>query len=55
MRILVVEDDSVLAAALTRALNQSTYAVDLVDYGDTANALLDAGSYDLVVVDREFP
>src|SRR5438094_675825 len=29
MRILVVEDDSVLAAALTRALSQAAYAVDL--------------------------
>ena len=33
MRILVVEDDSVLAAALTRALNQSAYAVDLAKDG----------------------
>ena len=55
MRILVVEDDAVLAAALTRALNQSTYAVDLVDNGDSANAALDSGSYDLVVLDLALP
>jgi two-component system, OmpR family, response regulator len=55
VRILVVEDDSVLAAALTRALNQSTYAVDLVDNGDTANAALDSASYDLVVLDLALP
>lgn len=55
MRILVVEDDAVLAAALTRALNQATYAVDLVDNGDSANAALDTGSYDLVVLDLALP
>ena len=55
LRILVVEDDSVLAAALSRALNQATYAVDLVDNGDTANAALDTGSYDLVVLDLALP
>ena len=40
MRILVVEDDPVLAAALTRALNQSAYAVDLVGDGEAANHAL---------------
>ena len=48
MRILVVEDDSVLAAALTRALNQSAYAVDLVGDGEAANEALATTSYDLV-------
>ena len=55
MRILVVEDDSVLAAALTRALNQAAYAVDLVDNGDAANAAVDSGSYDLVVLGLALP
>jgi len=55
LRILVVEDDSVLAASLSRALNQATYAVDVVDNGDTANAALDTGSYDLVVLDLALP
>src|SRR4029078_11188164 len=55
MRILVVEDDSVLAAELTRALNQARYAVDLVWDGATANAALDTGSYDLVVLDLALP
>ena len=36
MRILVVEDDAVLAAALVRALNQSAYAVDVVGDGEDA-------------------
>ncbi len=55
MRILVVEDDSVLAAALTRALNQAAYAVDLAEDGDAANAALDSASYDLVVLDLALP
>ncbi len=55
MRILVVEDDSVLAAALTRALNQSAYAVDLVVDGEAANRALGTTSYDLVVLDVALP
>jgi two-component system OmpR family response regulator len=55
LRILVVEDDSVLAAALTRALNQAAYAVDLADNGDAANVALDSASYDLVVLDLALP
>jgi two-component system OmpR family response regulator len=55
VRILVVEDDPVLAAALSRALNQAAYAVDQVDNGDAANAALDSGSYDLVVLDLALP
>jgi two-component system OmpR family response regulator len=55
MRILVVEDDPVLAAALTRALEQSAYAVDLVDDGQAANDALATTGYDLVVLDLALP
>jgi len=55
MRILVVEDGSVLAAALTRALNQSAYAVDLVADGEAANDALATTAYDLVVLDIALP
>ena len=55
MRILVVEDDPVLAAALTRALDQSAYAVDLVGDGQAANDALAATGYDLVVLDLALP
>ena len=55
MRVLVVEDDSVLAAALTRALTQATYAVDLVGDGETANEALASNPYDLVVLDVALP
>ena len=55
MRILVVEDDSVLAAALTRALNQSAYAVDLASDGEAANLALATTTFDLVVLDIALP
>jgi two-component system OmpR family response regulator len=45
----------VLAAALTRALNQAAYTVDLVENGEDANRVLDANSYDLVVLDIALP
>ena len=55
MRILIVEDDAVLAAALTRALNQAAYTVDFVDTGERANEALSGHTYDLVVLDIALP
>jgi len=55
MRILVVEDDAVLAAALTRALTQAAYTVDLVESGEDANRALGSTTYDLVVLDIALP
>lgn len=55
MRVLIVEDDSVLAAALVRALSQAAYAVDLAVDGEAANAALAAAAYDLVVLDLALP
>ncbi|MEP7061568.1 MAG: response regulator transcription factor [Betaproteobacteria bacterium] len=55
MKILVVEDDSVLSAALVRALNQAGYAVDLVTDGEAANEALSVASHDLVVLDLALP
>jgi len=51
----VVEDDAVLAAALTRALIQSAYTVDLAENGHDANRAIDAVEYDLVVLDLALP
>ena len=53
--MLVVEDDSVLAAALVRALNQGGYAVDHAADGDAANLALAANIYDVVVLDIALP
>lgn len=55
MRILLVEDDKVLADALSRAMQQSAHAVDAVDTGELADAALASHSYDLVVLDIGLP
>ena len=55
MRILVVEDDSLLARGLTRVLTRAGHAVDQVETGSQADKALRAGSYDLVVLDIGLP
>jgi two-component system OmpR family response regulator len=55
MRILLVEDDKVLADALTRALVQSAHAVDAVATGEEADRALALGSYDLAILDIGLP
>src|SRR5712671_3209597 len=51
MRILVAEDDAILADGLTRTLRQSGYAVDWVKTGVEADSALDANSFDLLILD----
>jgi two-component system, OmpR family, response regulator len=55
MRVLVVEDDQVLADALTRALRSSGYAVDHVGDGSQADAALALHAYNLVILDLGLP
>ncbi len=55
MRILLVEDDKVLADALSRALVQSAHAVDIVATGEDANHALALGIYDLAILDIGLP
>jgi len=55
MRILIVEDDAVLSAALTRALAQASYTVDCVDNGEDALRALDTDTYALVLLDIALP
>jgi len=55
MRILLAEDDLVLADALCRALVQSAYAVDIADNGDEADRALALGIYDLTILDIGLP
>ena len=55
MRILLVEDDKVLADALSRALVQSAHAVDIVATGEDADNALALGIYDLAVLDIGLP
>ena len=55
MRILVVEDDPVLADALTHTLRDLGYAVDCLMTGGEADRALADEQYDLVVLDIELP
>jgi two-component system, OmpR family, response regulator len=54
MRILVVEDDSTLGAAIRDYLTRESYAVDLVERLATARAC-PPGSYSVVVLDLCLP
>jgi two-component system OmpR family response regulator len=55
MRILIVEDDPVLADGLTHSLRHVDYAVDCVGSGCEADNVLAAQSYDLVILDLGLP
>lgn len=55
MRILLVEDDLPLADALTTLLAGSGYAVDCVHDGASAEALVRAETFDLVILDLNLP
>lgn len=55
MRILVVEDDAVLAEGTCESLTKAGYAVDLAETGTQANSLLDTGNYDMVLLDIGLP
>jgi len=55
MRILIAEDDRVLADGLSRSLRAGGYAVDVVDCGDNAESALLAQPYDLVILDLGLP
>lgn len=55
MRILLIEDDQLLADGLSRALRQSGYVLDHAPDGKTAAQLIDASSYDLTILDLGLP
>jgi two-component system OmpR family response regulator len=55
MRILVAEDDTLLADGLLRSLRQSGYAVDWVKSGTEADNALDANEFDLLILDIGLP
>ncbi|OMI38913.1 response regulator transcription factor [Streptomyces sparsogenes] len=55
MRVLVVEDDRVLADAVARGLRQSALAVDVAYDGDQARERVGVTRYDVVVLDRDLP
>jgi DNA-binding response OmpR family regulator len=55
MRVLVVEDETVLAAAIARGLRREGLAVDLSHDGGDALVKLEVNRYDVVVLDRDLP
>jgi two-component system, OmpR family, response regulator len=55
MRILLVEDDLPLAEALTALLVGSGYAVDVTHDGLSAETLIGAETFDLVILDLNLP
>ncbi len=55
MRILVVEDEPLLAEAVAKWLRAQTHAVDVVHDGAAALERIDVNDYDVVVLDRDLP
>jgi two-component system OmpR family response regulator len=55
VRILVVEDEPVLAQALAEVLEGECYAVDLAGDGESASEMAEINSYDLIVLDWTIP
>jgi two-component system, OmpR family, response regulator VanR len=55
MRVLVVEDDSVLAEAIARGLRRHAMSVDVAVDGSSALERTAVTRYDVVVLDRDLP
>jgi len=55
MRILVVEDEPLLADAVAAGLRHAAFAVDVVYDGGAALERIEVNDYDVVVLDRDLP
>lgn len=55
MRILLVEDDKMIAEAVSNGLKTARYAVDWVNNGNTAEQALNSQQYDLVLLNLGLP
>jgi len=55
VRILIVEDDAILADGLMHSLRDSGYAVDWVKTGTEADNALTAAEFDLLILDLGLP
>jgi DNA-binding response OmpR family regulator len=55
VRVLVVEDSTLLAEAIAQGLRADAHAVDVVHDGDEALDRLCVNDYDVVVLDRDLP
>ncbi len=55
MRVLLIEDDVILADGLIRSLKQADYTVDWSSDGSEARAILRSYDFDLVILDLTLP
>jgi DNA-binding response OmpR family regulator len=55
VRVLVVEDEELLAEAIAEGLRSASLAVDVVYDGEAALERLDVNTYDVLVLDRDLP
>jgi len=55
MKILIVEDEHLIANALKKGLEQEHYTVDLAFDGETGFDLASSGDYDLILLDLMLP
>ncbi len=55
MRTLVIEDDAVLGSTIARGLSEIGYECELADHGQRAEAILEKGSFDVIVLDLMLP
>jgi two-component system response regulator VanR len=55
MRVLIVEDEPLMADAVRDGLRLEAIAADIAGDGDTALELLSANDYDIAVLDRDIP
>src|SRR5690349_7287357 len=55
VRVLVVEDERLLADAVAEGLRRETFAVDVAYDGAGALERLDLNEYDVLVLDRDLP
>jgi DNA-binding response OmpR family regulator len=55
MRILVVEDEGLLAEAIAEGLRHEAFAVDIAPDGEAALERLSVNEYDVMVLDRDLP
>lgn len=55
MKILLVEDDSILAENLAEAIAAQLYVIDLVGDGQTAWEYIQSFNYDLILLDINLP
>jgi two-component system response regulator VanR len=55
MRVLIVEDEPLMAQAIRDGLRLEAIAADIARDGDTALGLLGTDTYDIAVLDRDIP